>query len=172
LRCWTRLKSRVGLMRASPLWAVISGPTPRPDAMRGPRTLNPTRWRISVINSLSELFLSSATIGTTCLLNMAASIIDSTVLCLLSFLSLSLSLALWDLSVVWIMDPLCGRLLFQRALYYRRCARATHGSNWSLEAEQLRSRLKKDTNRVRRRWFFSGSAIGRQRWGHLPSLEK
>ena len=122
MRCWTRLKSRVGLMRASPLWAVISGPTPRPDAMRGPRTLNPTRWRISVINSLSELFLSSATIGTTCLLNMAASIIDSTVLCLLSFLSLSFSRSLRSLcrlnngSFVWsIIIPASTLLSTMRA---------------------------------------------------------
>lgn len=41
-------------------------------------------------------------------------------------------------------------------------------ADWSLKGEQLRSRLKEDVNRERRRQFLSGPADGR---GHLPLEE-
>lgn len=85
LRCWSKLKSRVGLIRPVRRELSLAGP----DRWEGVLRFEPhTRWRCDAACprnkfTIGVIFVSVA-IRTTCLLNMVASIIDSAVLCLFS----------------------------------------------------------------------------------------
>lgn len=156
-----------GLNKTSPPWAVIR----RAHAdERGSRALNPTRWRCDAACPRNKFAVGVIFVERRDQNSLFAEYggIDYRQYCVVPPLSPSFPppSRLNNGSFVWrsIIIPASTLLSATRVRLVE--------ADLSLEAGQLRNRLKKDTNRERRRWFFNGPAIGRQRWGHLPSLEK